>query len=85
MITMRQIEELQTVSVDFDKYVPLTATWSSASRVLDPPRYLALRDGNGYLEFKFHPSTGIMIEVVIATSTDIKVEQANLSPPNSGG
>jgi hypothetical protein len=78
-----QVEALGSVNVDFNEYVPLTITWSGASELLEPPRYLELRDGNGYLELKFHPSSGILIEVVLAAASEIQVEQANLSPGNS--
>lgn len=84
MIIMRQVEALEPVNVDFDEYVPLTLTWSSARGVLEPPRYVELQDENGYLEFKFHPSTGILIEVVLAAAAGIRIEEANLSPRNSG-
>jgi hypothetical protein len=83
VISMRQVTALESVNVDFNEYVPLTATWSSASGLLEPPRYVELRDGNGYLEFKFHPSTGILIEVVLAAAPGIQVEQGSLSPRNS--
>ena len=56
--------------VEFDAYVPLTATWSNAGGLLDPPRYAALRDENGYLELKFHPETGILTEVVLAAALE---------------
>jgi hypothetical protein len=83
VIILRQVEALESVDVDFNKYVPLTITWSSASEVLEPPRYVELRGVNGYLELKFHPSSGILIEVVLAAAPEIQVEQANLSPGNS--
>jgi hypothetical protein len=83
VIILRQVEALESVNVDFNKYVPLTITWSSASGVLEPPRYVELHGGNGYLELKFHPSSGILIEVVLAAASEIQVEQANLSPGNS--
>jgi hypothetical protein len=83
VISMRQVEELEPVNIDFNEYVPLTITWSSASGLLDPPRYVELRSGNSYLELKFHPSTGILIEVVLAAASEIQVEQTNLSPENS--
>jgi hypothetical protein len=83
MITMRQVEALESVNVEFNEYVPLTITWSSASTVLEPPRYVELRDGNGYLEFKFHPLTGMLVEVVLAAARVIQVEQIDLSPNNS--
>lgn len=80
MITMRRVEAFESVDVDFNEYVPLTITWSGASAILEPPRYAELRDENGYLEFKFNPSTGSLIEVVLATASRIQVEHANLSP-----
>jgi len=83
VISMRQVEALGSVTVDFDGYVPLTVTWSSASGLLEPPRYLELRNGNGYLEFKFHPLTGVLIEVVLAAAPGIQVVQEGLSPHNS--
>jgi hypothetical protein len=83
VIRLRQVEALESVSVDFNEYVPLTITWSSASEVLEPPKYVELRGGSGYLELKFHPSSGILIEVVLAAASEIQVEQANLSPDNS--
>ena len=83
MISMRQAEALGTVNVDFDEYVPLTITWSSSSRMLEAPMYVALQDVNGYLEFKFDPFTGILIEVVLAAARVIQVERDNLSPGNS--
>ena len=83
MIIMRQVKELESVNVDFDQYVPLTITWSSARGVLEPPRYAEMHGRNGYLEFKFHPSTGMLIEVVLAAASGIPVEQVNLSPRNS--
>jgi hypothetical protein len=83
MIGLRQVEALESVNVDFNEYVPLTITWSSASEVLEPPRYVELRGVNGYLELRFHPSSGILIEVVLAAASEIKVERAGLSPGNS--
>lgn len=83
MISLRQVEAPESVNVDFNEYVPLTITWSSASGVLQPPRYVELRGENGYLELKFHPSSGILIEVVLAAASEIQVEQTNLSPGNS--
>jgi hypothetical protein len=83
VIIMRQVGALESVSVDFDEYVPLTITWSNASGVLETPSYVELRGENGYLEFKFHPSTGILIEVVLAAAPGVRVEQVNLSPRDS--
>jgi hypothetical protein len=83
MIALRQVEALESVNVDFNEYVPLTITWRNASEVLEPPTYVELRGVNGYLELKFHPSSGILIEVVLAAASEIQVEQANLSPENS--
>jgi hypothetical protein len=80
VITMRQVGALESVSVDFNEYVPLTITWGNASRVLESPSYTELQDESGYLEFKFHPSTGILIEVVLAAASRIQVEQVNLNP-----
>jgi hypothetical protein len=40
---------------------------------------------NGYLEFKFHPYTGMLIEVVLAAASGIRVEQVSFSPHNSEG
>jgi len=83
VITMRQVKASGSINVDFNEYVPLTITWSGASGLLERPRYVELRDGNGYLEFKFHPSTGILIEVVLAAAPGIEVEQGSLSPRSS--
>jgi hypothetical protein len=83
VISLRQVEALESVNVDFNEYVPLTIAWSSASEVLEPPRYVELRGENGYLELKFHPSSGILIEVVLAAASEIQIEQTNLSPGNS--
>jgi hypothetical protein len=83
VIGMRQVEAPGSVNVDFNEYVPLTITWSGASELLEPPRYVELRDGSGYLELKFHPTSGILIEVVLAAASEIQVEQAHLSPGNS--
>lgn len=80
MIIMRQVKALGSVNVEFDEYVPLTITWSSANEVLEPPTYAELRDGQGYLEFKFSPSSGILIEVVLAAAPGIQFENAALSP-----
>ena len=59
MISLRQVGVVESVNVDFSEYVPLTITWSSASQVLEPPRYVELQGGNAYLELKFHPDSGI--------------------------
>src|SRR6202007_869866 len=67
-----------------DAYVPPTATWSNAGGLLDPPRYAALRDENGYLELKFHPETGILTEVVLAAAPGIQVGQGTLDPRSQG-
>ena len=83
MISLRQVVAPESVDVDFNEYVPLTITWSSASSVLQPPRYVELQGENGYLELKFHPSSGILIEVVLAAASEIQVEQTNLAPENS--
>lgn len=84
MITMRQLSSLGSPDVEFDAYVPLTAAWGNASGLLDPPRYAALRDENGYLELKFHPTAGILTEVVLAAAPGIQVEQGNLDPRSAG-
>lgn len=84
MITMKQLSSPGSPDVEFDAYVPLTAAWSSAGGLLDPPRYVALRDENGYLELKFHPETGILTEVVLAAASGIQVEQGNLDPRSQG-
>jgi hypothetical protein len=83
VISMRQVKALGYINVDFNEYVPLTITWSGASELLEPPRYVELRNENGYLEFKFHPSTGILIEVVLAAAPGIQVQQGSLSPRSS--
>jgi hypothetical protein len=83
MIGLRQVEALESVNVEFNEYVPLTITWSGSSEVLEPPRYVELRGVSGYLELKFHPSSGILIEVVLAAASEIQVDQTNLSPGNS--
>jgi hypothetical protein len=80
VITMRQVSSPGQVDVEFDEYVPLTAAWRSAGGLLDPPRYVELRDENGYLELKFHPDTGILIEAVLAAATGIQVERGTLAP-----
>jgi hypothetical protein len=85
MISLRQVEAPGPVNVDFNEYVPLTITWSGASELLEPPRYVEMRGGNGYLELKFHPYSGILIEVVLAATSEIQVEQEHLSPVNSKG
>jgi hypothetical protein len=85
MIIMRQVEAIESVSVDFDEYVPLTITWSGAGGLLEAPRYTSLQDESGYLEFKFDPSTGILTELVLAAASTIQVEQDNLSPVTSNG
>lgn len=83
MITMRQVESLAPASVDYDEYVPLTIAWRNASEVLDQPVYVTWRDGDGFLEFKFDPATGILIEVVLAAISRLTVEQMSLSPVSS--
>jgi hypothetical protein len=83
VISLRQVGVVESVNVDFSEYVPLTITWSSASQVLAPPRYVELRGGNVYLELKFHPDSGILIEVVLVAAAEIQVEQRNLSPGSS--
>jgi hypothetical protein len=83
VISLRQVEAPESVNVEFNEYVPLTITWSSASEVLEPPRYVELQGERGYLELKFHPSSGILIEVVLAAASEIQVEQTHLSPGNS--
>jgi hypothetical protein len=82
VISLRQVEAVDSVNVEFDEYVPLTATWLSASEVLEPPRYVELGGGSGYLELKFHPSSGILIEVVLAAAPEVQVEQVRFSPGN---
>lgn len=84
MITMKQLSSPGSPDVEFDAYVPLTATWNNADGLLDPPRYAALRDENGYLELKFHPETGILTEVVLAAAPGIQVKQRNLGPRAQG-
>jgi hypothetical protein len=83
VIIMRQVETLEPVSVEYNEYVPLTITWRNASEVLESLVYVAWRDENGYLEFKFHPATGILIEVVLATAPGLIVKQMSLSPLSS--
>jgi hypothetical protein len=68
------------VEVEFDAYVPLTITWQGASEILEPPRYVEIRNETGYLELKVHPSSGMLIEVVLAAASKIQVQQGDLSP-----
>ena len=35
VISLRQVEAFESVNVEFNEYVPLTITWSSASEVLE--------------------------------------------------
>lgn len=83
MIIMRQVEIVEPVSIEYNEYVPFTVTWRNASEVLESPVYVVRRNENGYLEFKFHPSTGILIEVVLAAASGLIVEQMSLSPLSS--
>ena len=83
MIIMRQVEIAEHVSIEYNEYVPLTVIWRNASEVLESPVYVVWRDENGYLELKFHPSTGILIEVVLAAAPGLIVEQTSLSPISS--
>jgi hypothetical protein len=39
-----------------------------------------MQNGSSYLEFKFHPFTGILIEVALVAASEIQVEKVNLSP-----
>jgi hypothetical protein len=80
---MRQVEIVEHVSIEYNEYVPLTVMWRTASEVLEAPVYVVWRDENGYLELKFHPSTGILIEVVLAAAAGLIVEQTSLSPISS--
>lgn len=80
MITMKQLSSPGSPDVEFDAYVPLTAAWSSASGLLDPPRYAALRDENGYRELKFHPETGILTEVVLAAAPESRSSSRTSAP-----
>jgi hypothetical protein len=84
VITVRQVSSPGSVDVEFDGYVPLTATWSTAGGLLDSPRYVELRSENGYLELKFHPHTGILIEAVLAAAPGMEIEQQALAPRNQG-
>jgi hypothetical protein len=81
---MRQVVSPGSAVAVFDGYVPLTATWPSAGGLLDPPRYVRQQGANGYLELKFHPHTGILIEVVLAAAPGIQAEQENLAPRTGG-
>jgi hypothetical protein len=83
VIIMRQVEIVEPVSIEYNEYVPFTVTWRNASEVLESPVYVVRRNENGYLEFKFHPSTGILIEVVLAAASGLIVEQMSLSPLSS--
>jgi hypothetical protein len=83
VIIMRQVETVEPVSIEYNEYVPLTITWRNAGEVLESPVYVVRRDENGYLEFKFNPSTGILIEVVLAAASGLIVEQTSLSPHGS--
>jgi hypothetical protein len=83
VIGLRKVETPGSVNVEFNEYVPLTITWSGSNELLEPPRYVELHGVNVYLELKFHPSSGILVEVVLAAASEIQVEQASLSPSNS--
>jgi hypothetical protein len=82
---MRQVEIVEHVSIEYNEYVPLTVTWRNAGEVLEPPVCVVWRDENGQLELKFHPSTGILIEVVLAAAPGLIAEQTSLSPISSEG
>jgi hypothetical protein len=84
VIPMRQAGSPGSAVAVFDGYVPLTATWPGVGGLLDAPRCVRLQDANGYLELKFHPHTGILVEVVLAAAPGIRNEQGNLAPRISG-
>ena len=46
--------------------------------------YVEWQDTNGYLELKFHPHTGILVEVVLAPAPGIQAEEGNLAPRIDG-
>lgn len=77
---MRQAGSPGPADVEFDLYVPFTATWRAAGGLLDPPRYAGLRGESGYLELRFHPHTGILTEAVLAAAPGILAEQRALAP-----
>jgi hypothetical protein len=83
VIIVRKVEIVKHVSIEYNEYVPLTLMWRNASEVLESPVYVVWRDENGHLELKFHPSTGILVEVVLAAAPGLMVEQMSLSPINS--
>jgi hypothetical protein len=66
---------------DLDGIDDIAAVINSRIReVLESPVYVVWRDENGYLELKFHPSTGILIEVVLTSASGLIVEEMSLSP-----
>ena len=80
MIDMRQCEEQRSLSIEFDPYVPFTATWRGIREILDKPIYVVISDGNGCLELKFHPHDRYLIEVVLVAAAGMQVKDEMLSP-----
>lgn len=60
--------------IEFDPYTPVTITWPGYDRLLETPRYAHAKRGTNFVEFKLHPDSGELIEIVLAAAGDATVE-----------
>jgi hypothetical protein len=60
--------------LEFDRYTPVTITWPGYDRLLGTPRYAHAKQGTNFVEFKLHPESGELIEIVLTAAGDATVE-----------
>ncbi|MFI2104615.1 hypothetical protein ACH436_15065 [Isoptericola sp. NPDC019693] len=65
------------VAVEFDEYVPVTATWPAYERLSSPPTYVRAVEQHRLLELKFDPVEHDLAELVLVNAPGARsVEQS---------
>lgn len=79
MIKLTEYAESSDPDVEFDEYVPVTATWPEATEFLQPPVYVRCVEKHRLLELKFNPSTRNLVELVLVNAPGLEIEHRKLS------
>lgn len=66
--------------VEFGEYVPFTVTWDDYDKLLDPPICFVVSSDAGVLEFKFHPDTMRLVEVILVAAPAIRSSNESMGP-----
>jgi hypothetical protein len=81
MLVVQGFMPAEPPEVELDPYTPVTVTWARYGQTLDPPQYARCRQGRNYLELKFHPEAGDLLEAVLVSAADAIVAAGPLGQP----